>query len=288
MSRTNKRTQNTQNSRLGVIGCTGFGKSTAIFFFFAKPATLDLVIISTNVHFSCGAVMQMRKKNGSYPSAIGLCLSLILVMVLGACQSRVAVPDTFSQPIGVKKILVLPFKDMYNIYGDNVSYRCPLCGSMNMVSEVAEGATDKLTEHLVGLIQARRDLELIPPSQAEGAISGLVLTQAQPRDELALLMETGQRLDADGVLLGRIYRYQERKGGNYSVASPASVSFDLLLIRVSDKRLVWSANFDETQSTLFENLFHLGTFIKRKGQWVSADRMAKAGLEEMLHRLPQS
>jgi hypothetical protein len=232
--------------------------------------------------------MQMRRKKGSWSAIIGLSLSLILVMVLGACQSQVELPPSSYQPTGIKRILVLPFKDMYTIYGENVSFRCPLCGSMNVVSQVSEGAAGKMTEHLSKLIRARGDLELIPASQAKGALSGLELVKTQPRNEMELLVEIGQSLNADGVLLGRVYRYRERNGGNYSVESPASVAFDLLLIRVSDKRLVWNVNFDETQKSLFDNLFHFKSFLKRGGKWISADKMAQLGLEEMLVQLPPS
>jgi len=39
---------------------------------------------------------------------------------------------------------------------------------------------------------------------------------------------------------------------------------------------------DETQRPLSENLFEIGSFIKRKGEWVAAEDLASSGLESML------
>jgi len=48
---------------------------------------------------------------------------------------------------------------------------------------------------------------------------------------------------------------------------------------------LWTGRFDETQGTLFENLFKIGAFLKRKGAWVTVDKMAVSALEDMLKTL---
>ncbi len=74
------------------------------------------------------------------------------------------------------------------------------------------------------------------------------------------MADRGRRHGADGVLVGFVYRYKERVGKAYGVESPASVAFDIHLIRVADGRTIWSAHFDETQQSLGDNLFKLGSF----------------------------
>ena len=75
-------------------------------------------------------------------------------------------------------------------------------------------------------------------------------------------------------------------GTEYAVSSPASVAFDLHLIRVKDGRVLWSGHFDETQRPLSDNLFHLGAFLQRKAKWVTAKEMAVSALENMLKTFP--
>ena len=65
------------------------------------------------------------------------------------------------------------------------------------------------------------------------------------------------------------------------------MTFDLLLIRVADGRILWSGRFEETQKSLSENLFNLGTFVRRGARWISAEEMAHSGLEQMLQTFPQ-
>jgi len=84
-----------------------------------------------------------------------------------------------------------------------------------------------------------------------------------------------------------VYRFRERVGKGFSAESPASVAFDLNLIRVTDARTVWSGSFDETQQTLGQNLFQLGTFLSRGGRWVTAKDMATDGLKNMLKKFPK-
>jgi hypothetical protein len=48
---------------------------------------------------------------------------------------------------------------------------------------------------------------------------------------------------------------------------------------------LWIGHFDETQRSLSENLFNIGEFLKRKGAWVTVNKMAVSALEDMLQTL---
>ncbi|MBL7180470.1 MAG: hypothetical protein ABIK98_03105 [Pseudomonadota bacterium] len=164
----------------------------------------------------------------------------------------------------------------------NENIRCPLCGKVIMTGKVAEGAAEFLTESLFTFLKNNSDLELVPTEQAEGILSDLLAGEKGSRSEHDLLVETGRALKADAVLAGYIFRFRERVGTSYSVESPASVAFDLHLIRVGDGRMLWSDHFDETQKALSEDLYQLKKFIKRKASWITAREMAQTGLEDML------
>jgi hypothetical protein len=71
------------------------------------------------------------------------------------------------------------------------------------------------------------------------------------------------------------------------VDRPASVGFDVHLIRLRDGKIVWTGKFDETQRPLSENLLKMGSFIRRKGSWLTAEELSSVGMDEMLKRFPK-
>jgi TolB-like protein len=211
---------------------------------------------------------------------------LTSILCLTACTKNVAVKENVFSTSGKEKILIFPFKNMAAVYGENTNVRCPICGKVFMTGEVGEDADNMLTEQLFVLLKDRKDIQLIPASQSQGVVSDLLLEDKKNLSERDLLVETGRVLKADWVLSGNIFRFRERVGGKYSVELPASVTFDLHLIRVSDGRLVWTDHFDKTQRPLSENLFQLGSFLKNKGRWITANDMAVSGLKNILKNLP--
>ena len=75
-----------------------------------------------------------------------------------------------------------------------------------------------------------------------------------------------------------IYRFQERRGGDFSVERPASVGFH---VHYFDRNgLVKVFVFDETQQPLSENVFGLFTFLKRKAKWITAGELAREGVRK--------
>ena len=220
---------------------------------------------------------------------VGLIKILLImgIVFLSACKTHVVVNETSELPTDIEKILILPFKDMSAVYGENVNVRCPLSSNVYMTGKVAIGSVDILTAHMFDLLKDSKDFKLIPSSQAEGVLPGLLSKNTTRLPELQLLVETGRALDADAVIMGHIYRFKERVGNKYSVDSPASVTFDVHLIHVDSGRMAWNGHFHETQRSLSEDLFQIGTFLRRKGKWITAKEMATSGLEDLLKTLPE-
>ncbi|MDF1591330.1 MAG: hypothetical protein P1P89_07440 [Desulfobacterales bacterium] len=183
---------------------------------------------------------------------------------------------------------MLPFQDVSNIYGENVGIRCQLCGKVYTTGQVAPTATQFLTKQLKEMLGRLNSFRLIPTSQAQGVISGLLRHSEKELPEIDLFLKTGQALNADGVLVGYVYQFRDRDGSDYSVDLPAAVTFHMDMIQVKGGQVVWSGHFNETQRSLSEDLFQLGTFIKRKGRWISVEDLAVYGLEQILKTLPQS
>lgn len=213
---------------------------------------------------------------------------LTVILCLPGCTKNIVVKENVLSTSGKEKILIFPFKNMAAVYGENVNSRCPICGKVFMTGEVAEDVEHLLTEQLFVLLKDRKDIQLIPASQSQGVVSDLLSEDQKRLSERDLLVETGRILKADWVLSGYIFRFRERVGGKYSVDLPASVAFDIHLIRVADGHLLWNNHFDETQRPLSENLFQLGSFLQRKAKWITANEMAVSGLKDILKSFPFS
>lgn len=88
---------------------------------------------------------------------------------------------------------------------------------------------------------------------------------------------------SDGIKKGQpyihvlIYRYEERKGGNFAVEKPASVAFHMHLMK--DGVLGKVFEYSEEQKALMQNLFTMGKFMKRGGKWVTAGELAEEGID---------
>ncbi len=212
-----------------------------------------------------------------------------VVLLLGACQTRpVPVAGPAAESFKPTRIAVLPFTNMSALYGEGQSVRCPLCGTMMVTGPVRDGAVRFLTEELSQLMRKKMKAGVIPPERAKGVYTTLLNEEGLLFPEVGVVAETGLRLEADAVVVGNIYRFRERVGSDYGAERPASVAFTLAMVRVEDSSVIWSTVFDETQHSLMENLFNIGTFFKRGGKWLTAEQLARYGLQEIVDELPGS
>lgn len=81
-----------------------------------------------------------------------------------------------------------------------------------------------------------------------------------------------------------VYRFQERKGGNFAVDKPASVAFHMHLMK---NRMVGKIfAYAEEQKALTQNLLTVGKFFRRGARWVTAEELAgegiNAGLDDLI------
>ncbi|MBU0543958.1 MAG: penicillin-binding protein activator LpoB [Proteobacteria bacterium] len=214
-----------------------------------------------------------------------LCFFLLMPLLLAACKTGVIMAEPLYPLDGIEKILVMPFENVSAVYGEGNNARCPVCGKVFLTGTIQEGSDVMLTRHLVSFIKSNTDINIIYPNQAQMDSDDFKSGNESKSHEVNKLKESGRLLGADAVMTGHLYRFNERIGTTYSVVSPASVAFDLHLIGVSSGRVLWAGHVDETQRSLSENLFEIGSFIKRKGEWVSADDLATSGLDDLLIKL---
>ena len=216
---------------------------------------------------------------------VRLCLCVATLFILGcASGSGVPGPET-REALDVKRVAVLPFQKVTQGRERATSVRCPLCGAMSRGGPVEKGAEAYMTTALMAWITENTPYTLIPLGTAQG-VRAEILSEEPGMPERRLLVETGKKLQAGGVMSGTIHRFQQRVGTSFSVETPASVAFGVHFVSVADGRLVWFRHFDETQESLSENILRLSAFVRRGGRWLTAEELASFGLHETMATLP--
>ena len=112
----------------------------------------------------------------------------------------------------------------------------------------------------------------------------------QGRRTAGVNLETARRIAAQQgcnvVLETTLSRYNERVGSEYGVKQPAAVTFAYRLYEVGDGRVLCHGRFDEQQKSLMENLLALPKAQSRGLVWLTAEELARDGLQEKLGECP--
>ncbi len=185
----------------------------------------------------------------------------------------------------LKKIAVMPFYWIPPEAGSQIA-RNPLTGSVFEAGPFQVTAESQLTEAWFRLLLKDRSGFSYTSPLTTGRILGRVrrsdLKDFVRRD----FLKVGREVGADAVLVGFVYRWQERVGAGYGVNSPASVGFDALLLRTTDGSILWSGRFEQTQQALSENLLQIDLYAAQGVRWVTARELADFGLNRMISSFP--
>jgi hypothetical protein len=98
----------------------------------------------------------------------------------------------------------------------------------------------------------------------------------------------GKEVGADGVIFGRVFRFQKRVGTEYGASQAASVWFELDLVAVATGDIVWHGVFDQTQEPLTSNLFNWWMFWRAGPRWISAGELAGLGVDQLFAQMTAS
>jgi len=162
---------------------------------------------------------------------------------------------------------------------------CPMCEGVYRRGPLRPGAQRTLTGLLHQKMAALGTFDVLSLEQVEEARAHMKKGQVD-ETPIPSSLQVGKSLDASFVLVGFLYRFEERVGSSWGVERPASVGFDLHLLRLRDSQMVWSGQFDETQAPLSENILKFGAFLRRKASWLTAEELAGVGMDEMLKKFP--
>lgn len=152
-------------------------------------------------------------------------------------------------------------------------------------TEVPPGKERYLTEIMYNeLISKIININIVPLESSTSEFSK-VKSENPDLPDKEVAVKVGSNLGAQAVLVGNIFAYTEREGGELGVSSPASVAFGVDLVNTANGEKIWENYFAETQKPLFENVAEVGKFFKRKGKWISADELVKEGVIEIVDNL---
>ena len=195
------------------------------------------------------------------------CGALTVLLIFSAGCSYIALGDSEDELVPITSIGILPAQTV-NIQSSETGTK-----------EELETGVETINSLLADYFQSDQDVSIISQNELEG------LSSAESGRLLYLAREAGQQLNYDAVLLTSVERYQARDGSEYAVITPASVAFSLKLLAVKSGQIIWSADFDQTQQPLFENI--LKSRSTGSGfRWLTAAELTSAGLTKKLNNCP--
>lgn len=210
---------------------------------------------------------------------------VVLVLLTAGCvPPQATLPDS-GAAVTVHRVAVLPFQQAMPADAATRKTKGPILLA-EIRTDRPDNSPEKITERLfLEFLKAERRIQIVYPDRAgaafQSAASGSFKASA---DEV--FRKVGRDLEADGIVVGYVYRWRERKGLPYSVEKPASVAFDIHLYRADDGALLWRGLFDQTQESLMENMLRISFFFKERGRWLTAEELAAAGMEETCKTFP--
>ena len=217
---------------------------------------------------------------------MGAALIVLGLLVDGHAPCPVsAEPQTGLVTVRVERIGVMPF--LKGRHGSPVGETpdCPL-SQLYFNPERLSGDSDRsLTRYVHEALQKRHGEKVTSLEKALEAYGKISKDEA--KDTLrTLAVKLGESLEANLMVAGTVWRYEERSGGPVGAFSPASVAFVVYLIDVASGKILWKGNFNETQRSLSENVLDSWAFIKKGAKWLSADELARYGVREVFKKFP--
>ena len=212
---------------------------------------------------------------------------MCLMLALAACASEKDYVKTVSanaEKAVLKRIAIVPFQRLMPDDSSSRAVRCPICGTIYPACVLPQNAEMIVQDVFVEKFSPYKQWTVTPMDRV-AAVYRQVSFQDLKDTTVEELQKVGKELEADGVVIGYVSCFRERVGYALSAERPASVTFGVYLVRVSDGAMVWGKIFDKTQQSLMENLFQASTFLKRP-RWLTARELAEEGVEEILKSYP--
>lgn len=183
------------------------------------------------------------------------------------------------------RMAIISFQPLIPAEGQGNTVICPICGIGYSSGKILKGSEKIVEEVFVDKLHELKEIELIPSDKVQGVYKRIA-SESLKEPLLNILKKVGRELGADVLTVGYVYRYTERDGYNYSVKHPASVFFEIHLIKTIDGSIIWRGVFDKTQKSLMEDVFQISSFFKGGGKWMTARQLTEQGINKIFETFP--
>lgn len=141
-------------------------------------------------------------------------------------------------------------------------------------------AGDLVTAQVYGYLSQQTTYLVVPDITIADTLATPELRRAIGQRERAA--QLGRAVGADGVLFGRVERFDDRVGTAYGASQGASVKFSIGLLSAASGEVVWEGAFDDTQESLAANFLDWWMFWEAGPHWLSASELAGLGVDKLL------
>ena len=221
----------------------------------------------------------------NYWKKIGCIAGFVLVTFMTLSITAQAVEKNAEIAKLPMRVAIISFQPLIPAEGQGNTIICPLCGIGSSSGKILEGSEKIVEEVFVDKLHKLKDVELIPLDKVQGVYKRIA-SESLKEPLLNILKKVGHELGSDVLAVGYVYRYTEREGYNYSVKHPASVAFEIHLIKTIDGSIIWRGFLDKTQKSLMEDVFQMSSFFKGGGKWMTARQLTEQGMNKIFETFP--
>ena len=190
-------------------------------------------------------------------------LALALLLALAACSGKQKIQHP---PLFARVVAVLPFET------------APSADRGEKRGEAKAG--DLVTAQVYRYLADQTTYLIVPDITVVDTLQTPELRRAIGLQERAVAL--GKATGADGVLFGRVERFDQRVGTAYGASQGASVRLTISLLSPTTGEVVWEGEFEETQEALAANFFDWWIFWDAGPHWLSASELAGLGVDQLL------
>jgi hypothetical protein len=183
------------------------------------------------------------------------------------------------------RVAVISFQPLITGEGQGNTVICPLCGIGYSSGKILKGSEKIVEEVFVDKLHELKEVELISTDKVQ-SVYKRIASESLKEPLLNIFKKVGRELGADVLAVGYVYRYTERVGYEYSSEHPASVSFEIHLIKTIDGSIIWRGFFDKTQKSLMEDVFQISSFVRGGGKWMTARQLTEQGMIKIFKTFP--
>jgi len=203
------------------------------------------------------------------------CAMPVLMLTMVACGGKTnqALTAPEIEQYRIARIAVLPFLVEQPTPGQDRGYAAP-------APPVEAG--ERLSEIFYRKLKNWEGIDVIPSDEVQNA---MVMVAGKPLTRSAIT-SIGQKLGADGVLVGTVQVYKERTGSAMGLDRPqdaAEVGFATQLISVKDGVPLWTGQYHERQRPANEDLSGL---LERGPRYLTVEQLADSAVNHVLRKFP--